>query len=457
MTLWYTSALYLSMAIIFSSFYIITKQTLFNYTDNILSSHASKVVEIVKKQNIGMHQYLADQGFLQEFSAIPGMLVVIMDSSGQTISGTVGIDPKNKLFKKLFNLALDTKKPFFNDQDINGSTMRFLVSPIEKNDKFNGVVLIAHPIDIIQMSLNRLLTIMGAVFLGLSILTILGGYFLANIGMQPVAALSNKLKKIEMENLEEQIINSHTGDEIEELTKTFNELLDRLREALKREHQFIVNVTHELKTPLAILQSSVELILSKKRSAKEYKKVFSEMLIDIKKASIMFNKILELAWSKAENVKVQGRVFDFSEFIAELQDVAKKMSLSKDITISGDITGGVKLFGEKDKLASSILNIIDNAIKFTPKHGYIRITLHNKNNVIVKVQDNGIGITREDLPYIFEPFYRGVTLYTNKGSGLGLAITQGIIKAHNGIVNVNSKMGKGTTVIVTLPTLKNPA
>lgn len=442
LTLWYTSALCLSLAIIFSSFYLMTRRTLFNYSDSILSSHANKVVEIVKKQEIGMHQYLSDQGFLQEFSAIPGMLVAVMNASGETVTGTVGIDPENVLFKKFFEAVLVAKKPFFSDQNVNGSTMRFLISPVEKNNQFQGVVLVAHPIDIILLSLKSLLMMMGVVFVGLVTLTMIGGYFLARIGIQPVVSLSQKLKRIDTQNLDERIINPETGDEIEELVHAFNDLLDRLRETIKREHEFIVNVAHELKTPLAVFQSSVELALFKEESHEGYKKVLSELLWEIKKTSVMFSKILELAWSKAERLKTRGTIFDFSELIRELQDLAEKMSLAKEITISVDIASGVKLFGEKDKLAKAILNLLDNAIKFTPNHGQIHLTLQTEEtHILLKVRDNGLGIAQKDLPHLFEPFYRG----------LGLAITRGIIEAHQGTIKIESEAGKGTTVSVTLP------
>lgn len=225
----------------------------------------------------------------------------------------------------------------------------------------------------------------------------------------------------------------------------------RLKGSIEIERQFIANVAYGLKTPLVILESSIEIALLKKRSNKEYKKIFSELLVDIKRASTTFNRIMELAWIKVENIKVQGKLFDFSEFVRELQEITEKMSFSKGITVSGKITSGIKLFGEKGKLARAILNIIDNAIKFTPKHGRINITLVPKENIILKIQDNGVGIDQKDLPYIFEPFYRGLMSDENKGLGLGLAITQEVIRTHHGVIDVDSAVGVGTKVTITLP------
>lgn len=449
----YISAICIALAVIFISFYFITAQTLFKYSDDILFSHAGKVIEIVREQDIGMHQYLADQGFLQEFSAIPGMLVVIMNSSGETVSGTIGIDPANTLFQDLFIQAKDAKQSFFKDLSINGSTMRFLVSPIEQNNKLAGVVLVAHPIDVVRMSLITLSKIIGIAFFILLIIAVIFGYVLTRVAMQPVIDISDKLNKIDMENLKERIKNPHTGDEMEWLAKTFNELLDRLKQSLEREHQFIINVTHELKTPLAILQSSIELATFKKRSNKEYEKMFPRLLVDIKRTSTVLDKILELTWSKTDNIKAQGDLFDLSGLVTELQEIAQELSASKDIVVSGEITDGIKFFGKRDKLAKAILNIIDNAVKFTPKHGQITISLLQKKEIVLKIQDSGAGIDQKDLQDIFERFYQGPVFNKGKGTGLGLAIVKEIIKAHHGKITISSRVGVGTEVVMALPSI----
>lgn len=227
----------------------------------------------------------------------------------------------------------------------------------------------------------------------------------------------------------------------------------RLKGSIGRESQFIANVAYGLKTPLAILESSVEVALLRERSNKEYKKIFSELLVDIKRVSTIFDRITELAWSRVENIKAHGKLFDFSKLLIELQEITEKMSFSKGITVNGKITGDIKLFGEKGELARAILNIIDNAIKFTPKHGRIDIILVQKENIILKIQDNGVGIDQKDLPCIFEPFYRKFMSDENKGLGLGLTITQEVIKAHHGMIDVDSTVDVGTKVTITLPTV----
>ncbi|MEK7565465.1 MAG: ATP-binding protein, partial [Patescibacteria group bacterium] len=270
--------------------------------------------------------------------------------------------------------------------------------------------------------------------------------------LAPINDMSTKLKRISSENLDERIENPRTRDELEELAQTSNNLLNRLDQAFKRERQFIGDVAHELKTPLATLQSGAEIILSKKRNNEEYEKAFKESLVDIHRLSVTLKNILDLAWLGADNATITGEIFNLSAEVTELRDMITKIAIAKKIKINGVIADDIFVSGKKDKINRALLNILDNAIKYTPEKGTITLSLKKKNSqVLIEISDTGSGIAKEDLPHIFERFYRGGKTGKTFGSGLGLAIAQAAITSHHGEIKVTSKLGHGTTFTIILP------
>lgn len=260
------------------------------------------------------------------------------------------------------------------------------------------------------------------------------------------------MQMISSKNLDERIASIESNDEIGELAETFNELLDRLHLAFKREQQFIADVAHELKTPLATLRSILEISLNQKRSNEEYKLAIKDAIIETHRVSSTLKNVLDLAWSETPMEQKKATVFNLTELLEELFDVAQKMALNKETEVIGSFDKNVKIIGFKEKLGQAILNIIDNAIKYTPKHGKIEITM-TKNNMDANLQikDNGIGIAQNDLPYIFDRFYRGSTTDKFFGSGLGLAIAKAIVNSHRGEIKVKSVVGNGSIFTIVLP------
>lgn len=452
LTLWYSLVLFIAIGIIFSGFYLVTKRILFAQTDTTLSSHGEKVVEIVSRQTGDMNEAISKKSFVTEFSEIPGMVVIVLDKNGNIISSSFSTGIADEIFQKLFNLGKMESKPIYSNETLGNSHMRFYIAQIKSNDSFSGVVLVAHPIDVIQKSLSVLLYIMIASFIILVIPMVIGGYFISQQAMEPIREISKKLQFITSENLDEKISNPKTGDEIEELSDTFNNLLDRLHSAFQREKQFIGDLAHELKTPLATQQSGIEVTLSKKRNENEYQKALEEALVDSQRISETLKNILDLAWSETDKSKMNGDRVNLSGLMNEIKEIASKIAIRKEIMIEGSVEENINVFGKKDKLFRAILNLIDNAIKYTPKQGKVLISLQIlKNTAVIKVNDTGIGISKNDLNHIFERFYRGAKTGQIAGVGLGLAIAKSIINAHKGKIKIESIVNKGTTITVSLP------
>lgn len=454
---WYSLSLTLATAFIFISFFIVTRQTLYSQVDSQLASHGDKLFQLATAEGTSLHEVLLNRAIFTEFSEIPGMLVVLLDAKGNIIQSSLAGDSQNNKYLSQYRSSKESENAVFQNQNVSNTPMRFYAKAVRNQGQLLGVILVAHPIDVIQKSLTSLLTILGIVFAVLVLPTILGGYGIAKGIMQPIDELITKLQKISSEHLNERIKNPKTGDEMEELVLTFNNLLDRLQSAFQRERQFIADVAHELKTPLATLQSGIEVILSKDRNKDEYKEALTEALVDAKRQSKTLNNILDLAWSQAPSTEAAVKSVNLSELLTELYEVVLKLAKRKDITIEKNLNQEIFVTGivSKDNLARAFLNILENAVKYTPAKGKIKIELtEEKRFAKIKVSDTGIGITKDDLPRIFERFYRGAATDKTRGSGLGLAITQSVIQAHQGKIKVKSEPGKGTTFIVILPKMK---
>ncbi|MCL5433343.1 MAG: ATP-binding protein [Patescibacteria group bacterium] len=455
--IWYAITLFSATAFIFASFYFVTRQILFSQVDKELSTHAVKLAEIATRQGVNMHEAMLKQQLYSEFSQIPGMVVVLLDKDGQVVDSSLTVGNPYDFYSKIFNNAQSKNQAVYLSENINNSPMRFIAEPIKENNSLLGVVLVAHPVDAIQKSLNSLLNTLGFVFLLLIFPTILGGKLLANKIMHPISKISDQMEKISSEYLDNRIDNPKTDDEIEKLTTTFNNLLDRMQESFHRERQFIGDVAHELKTPVATLRSEIELVLSKKRSEREYKRALEETLVDANRLSTIIKNILDLAWLQAENARLGEQHLNLSAVTAEIKEIAVKLTTQKQIKLLEKIEPNIEIMGDENKISRAILNIVDNSVKYTPAKGTVSIALYRRNKrAILEIKDTGTGISAKELPHIFERFYRGSKTAKTLGSGLGLAIAQGIIKAHHGIIKVVSKVGKGTSVIISLPFI-NPS
>ena len=453
LTIWYSLAFFVSTAIVFAVFFYITKQTLLNQTDRSIIAHAETLTKIVGDEQPSMAQGVFNQGIIsQQFMEMPGMLVLITDKSGKiTGSSQVGAD-ENTILKDLIEKSSNIIKPTFVERRIGTTTLRIGVFPMIQNGESNGLIFMGDPVDAIYDSFKSLILTLTAVYLLIAIPAIIGSYLLAKSALQPILKISSDLQSITSQDLNHHVAVPNTEDEVSELAVTFNELLQRLHESFKRERQFIGDVAHELKTPVATLKGEIELALSKKRTNEEYKNAFGETLIDVNRLSTTIRNILDLAWIGADKAISTNQQTDLTAVLVELKDIAVKLAAQKHITVKSHIAEGIQVIGSEDKLSRSILNILDNAVKYTPTNETISIFLRTKNSeAVVEVIDSGNGILEKDLPHIFDRFYRGSKTAKTLGSGLGLAIAQGIIESHGGTISIASKVGHGTHVTISLP------
>lgn len=290
-------------------------------------------------------------------------------------------------------------------------------------------------------------------FLVLLLVFGIAGYVLINRITQSLRELAHEMKSISPTHLDERV-SVHSDDEIGDLAVSFNELMDRVEEGFTREKQFIADMAHEFKTPLTTLRSDFEITLLKERDVEVYRKALEDGIVEIDKVSATLNRVLELARSNIL-VHEQPTKFCVSDLCAELIEELHTVATTKKITVTDDLEHMLYMEGYKERLAAALMNVLDNAIAYTPEGGTVKVQVkHVDGEIVMTVEDTGVGIPQDELSKVFERFYRSSRTKRMRGTGLGLAITKSIVEAHMGTIEVGSAEGRGTRVTLRLPLLE---
>lgn len=286
-----------------------------------------------------------------------------------------------------------------------------------------------------------------------------GGWWLAGRAIKPIAHISGTAARLRPARLDERLPIRPTGDELEQLSRTINDLLDRIAAYLAQNREFIANAAHELRSPLAAIQSSVEVTLNADRRIDEYQELLYEIVEECSSLAGLVNQLLLLAESDGpalvnrEAVRLDqlvNRSLDMFRGVAEERNIDLRASRLDPVTVRGDATS----------LWQVVNNLVDNALKFSHPGGHVSVDVHEdrpEGPALIRVTDDGCGIAPQDLPHVFERFFQGdrsrQRQFATRGSGLGLSICQAIVDAHGGSITVTSTVNQGTQFTVVLPAL----
>jgi heavy metal sensor kinase len=249
-----------------------------------------------------------------------------------------------------------------------------------------------------------------------------------------------------------------TKDEVGHLTKTFNRMIERLESSFIQIRQFTSDASHELRTPLTILQGELELALHSEKTTEEYEVVLLSALEEVGRLTNVVETLLNLSRADSGQIKMNFASVNLSKMVQDIAEDASILSEIKGVDVKCDIEANLYIEADQPRLHQAVLNIVDNAIKYTPEGGKISIELKNGGSFAnIIVSDTGMGIPAEQLPRIFDRFYRvdKARASTIQGSGLGLSIVKWIVDAHNGKINVQSKLHEGTTFTLNMPVMNN--
>ncbi len=273
-------------------------------------------------------------------------------------------------------------------------------------------------------------------------------------------SFSRKYKGIRMDvasmtekPLDEYIDIGKRKDELGKLGQTFNEMITRLRDAFQRINQFSIDVSHELKTPLTIIKGGTEVTLRKDRGPEEYKGLLKSHLEEIDRMSRIIDDLLLLSKADTGEMKLNLEEIDLRDFVIDVYMDMKMFAEKKNVQLSVEDIPDTRLRGDELKLRRMLRNIVDNGIKYTPGGGIVEISsVLDDGFVSINVRDTGIGITEDDIRYVFDRFYRADrSRKRESGSGLGLSISKWIAEAHNGVIEVRSNPASGSLFSIKLP------
>ncbi|RLT09955.1 MAG: HAMP domain-containing protein [Planctomycetota bacterium] len=284
-------------------------------------------------------------------------------------------------------------------------------------------------------------------------LGVVGGGWLSGRALRPLASMSVTAKNISVENISQRIDLAETDSELGQLALVLNQTFDRLQSAFEHQLRFTADASHELRTPLAVILSQTELTLSKPRSSDEYRTALETCQRAGRRMRSLIDSLLLLARFDAGHPELQRGSVDLAEVANESVELLRPLADERKITLRSEVLP-MSVVGDRDRLGQVVTNLLANAIRYNQEGGHVEVRVERVNgHAIVSVSDNGIGIPTEELPHIFERFYRVDKARTRVegGTGLGLAICQSVVEAHGGQITARSEPEHGTTLEVRLP------
>ncbi|MCR4337206.1 MAG: HAMP domain-containing histidine kinase [Candidatus Omnitrophica bacterium] len=410
----------------------------------------------VKFQQIA-HQLTSEK--IKKQDEVP-TISLIFNSNGELISSSQPIQEMGALKNRVLFTSL-RKEPRFDSLRLKlfserSILVRVITRPVVEDTKVKYVVQVLGSV----MPLSReLYQLRRDFFLSIPLILVIaigGALLLVKVTLNPVDEMVRTIGQIRADTLKLRLKVPHTGDEIARLAEKFNEMLDELERSFSAQRQIVQDISHELKTPLTILQGQQEVALRRDRNVSEYKELLYSNLEEIEKMKSIVNNLLLLARFDRNDVLIEMSSINLNNLLRQILEEIKPLAEAKSIDvqlIEKEHQAIVK--GNENYLKILFTNVLDNAIKYTLPGGKITMEVGVfKFFVHVEIKDTGIGISPEDLPHIFDRFYQADKSRAGKqGFGLGLSIVKSITELHEGNIDAQSQLHQGTTITIQIPLL----
>jgi heavy metal sensor kinase len=286
----------------------------------------------------------------------------------------------------------------------------------------------------------------------------IGGYVMMNQPLKPVVSLTLKAERIGVAELGERLPVIPTGDELERLSHSLNRMITRLEDALDHNRRFSADVSHELRTPLTILRGELEHVIQLPDLKAEVVESVGSALEEIERLAKIVESLLAISRLDSGGAGIEHHPFDLAALSRMTADQMQLLASEKHVSLTCKSAGTVLAIGDETRIKQVLVNLLDNAIKYTRTDGHVIVSVEAlENNVLLTVTDDGVGIPAESLPHVFERFYRAEKARSrSEGFGLGLSLVEAVCRAHAGEASIESTEGQGTTVKVRLPRVDAP-
>jgi len=450
LTLWYLTIFALAQFVFGAGMWFILRHHLYNLVNAGLEAQVDDLQNFMEAQkkdaSIVKLQEEVDEAYSIEHS---GDYLELRAEHGEVIYRSP--------FLKAQTLQLPPSRrgssAIFNDRKFDGRSFRFLLQSLEANGHVYSAEIGASTDGVVEtLTLFRFYLLMFAPLLLL--VAAGGGYWLSRRALAPVDSLVRTAREITGTNLDNRLQMLTTGDELQRLSDTLNEMLDRIETAFLRVTQFTADASHELRTPLSLIRTEAELALRRSRSGAEYKESLHHILMEAERTTVLIEQLLALARADSGRETLHMELMDLSQSLGSVIASWKQVASVRNLQFSASIDeDDAMVRGDNTALRRVVDILLDNAFKYTPAPGSVQLSLERtKDCAVICVRDSGPGIDKQDQGKIFERFYRldQARGRDQGGAGLGLAIAQWIVSQHHGSIAVESRPGEGTVFRVEL-------
>jgi len=448
-TLWYVLLLIVVLAAFCVGVYLVMRQSLYSNLDDIISNRAGTFQ--------GLLEYENGTPTLPDNAASTGpdpeeRFVRVYDSSGEvTFDGSLGAGGAPVNSDEITEALKGDSRSW--SVKLADETLRVRGFPIAKDGETVGVLEVGVSQGDIEETLRILLVIMIVGYPLTLVIASVGGVVLAGRVLSPIDDVTNMARRISAQDLSGRLNLDLPDDEVGRLARTFDEMIARLDEAFQRQRQFTADASHELRTPLTVIKGQVEVALSQPREVEGYREVLRSVNEEVDRLNRMVGSLLTLARADAGGVPIASEWVDLGGLVSAAVEQVRPLAEQRGLRIQLELGTAATLAADEDLLLQLVLNLLDNAIKYTPAGGSVTAGWGMaENSTQLWVRDTGEGIAEEHLGRIFDRFYRAESARGGSGgAGLGLSICRWIAEAHGGSISAESTVNEGTTITVRLP------
>jgi two-component system OmpR family sensor kinase len=483
MTLWYTIVSALLMLLFGITFYLSTQNLLASSFDTTLRLRSQQVAEGVSIHGGKIHvenivhelpeldSSVALMGSSEKTYNIPtsnndldqhtapppatggNVLVQVLDMNSQVLYRTLP-------FKRLKTPAESIASPLHGNPwygtvlDSNQQPIRLYSTMLVDEGRTVGIVQVGQSLAKVNMTLQNILLALLVLTPFILALCGLGSYWLAGRAFMPIHRLTHTAREIGVKDLHRRVPVPIARDEVRDLSIIFNDMIGRLEHSFAQQRRFVSDASHELRTPVAVIRNITEVTLAQPSTREDYQSVLQEINVESERLGRLINDLLAVARTDEGQIKLDVELVRLDLLAIDVMESLEPLATERDIMLRINKLTPALVLGDAARLIQIIMNLVDNALSYTNPGGMVTISVETcATHIHLSVQDTGIGIAQKDIGHIFERFYRADLARSKAvgGSGLGLSILDWAVRAHNGVVTVESELKKGSTFVVTLP------
>ncbi len=445
LALWYSAVLLLGLALFGAGIWLALEQKLVAGVDTRLAQKARAVQTVLELEQVTTDRAQAQMELSEFAKEVPdGQLIQIADAGGGFLVPAAGAP--------FFPAQWMSEAAGARTVEQGGRHYRVFVTKFDHAGQTYRALL-GTPLDDVNAVIGELRNLLLAVVPAVLLVASIGGYWVSRRALAPVDEITRVAKSIHVQNLSSRLAVPRTGDELQRLSETWNEMLERLEGAVKRIRQFTADASHELRTPVTLIRSTAELALRRERGPEEYRIALAAIEGEAKRMTELTTSLLTLARADSDEIHLMLRPTNVAAVVSEAAEQNRAAAEAKGIALRTEASGAVlEADANEAGLRRILLVLIDNALQYTAVSGSVTVGVRgDEAGITVFVRDTGEGIPPDALPHIFDRFFRAHPARSNGGAGLGLSIAQAIARAHGSKIGVESVEGMGACFSFTLP------